>query len=168
MISVTLRGDKALLVTGISFFGGCLGLFWLLFLLLPGAEKPWGIWLLAGLISLGMVFLIGLLIALLVGCYCEISENAICNVAFGKRRLILKKEILLIADIPLGKGDRFYVVYPKGYDESELRAHTHISIGEVERTKMIQRDKRLLIIRKTKKTTQAFQRFGYASMITLK
>lgn len=167
-MSVTLRGDKALLVTGISLFGGCLSLFWLLFLLLPGAEMPWYIWLIAGFISFVAVSLVAVFVALLVGCYCEVSENSICQVAFGKKHLILREEILLIADIPLGKGDRFYVVYPKGYDENELRAHFSIFAGDVERTKAIQRDKRLLTIRKTKETAHILQRFGYASRITIK
>lgn len=161
-MSVTLRGSKALLVTGISLFGGCLSFFWLLFLLLPGAEKPWQIWLIAGLLSITMVSLIVLFIALLAGSYCVVSENSVCGIFFGKRREILKEDVLAIIETPLGKGDRFYVVYPKGYDENELRRHSSVFISNVKRARVIQRDKRLLIIRKTKEATQAFQRFGYA------
>ena len=83
-----------------------------------------------------------------------------------KRREIRKRDIFAIVDITLGK-NQCYVVYPKGYDSDKLAKHTSKYVGIVERAKLIQRDKRLLIFTKTKRMSELFDRFGYTVTIVV-
>lgn len=167
LVIMSIREDKAFLLTGIFFFLGCLSLYWLLFSFLMSAEKPLWFWLVSSAVSVLSAGLTALFIVLLVGRKTIVTEQSISKVAFGKMREIPRKDISRIADIPLGKGDRFYVVYPKGYDETLVEKHISPCADSIERTKAIQKDLRLLVIRKTKKTTEILSKFGYTTMAVL-
>lgn len=165
MVSVTYRDDKAFIIAGISVMGGILACFWLLFLLTKNESMPWFMWIVAAGVSGIAASLLGVFIALLVGMKTIVSERSIAKVIFRKRKEIQKEDISLIAEEALGKGDRFYVVYPKGYDQELFARHKSPYTDILERTKMIQKDRRLLVLTKTKRMSEILNQFGYTVSI---
>lgn len=166
MVSVTYRDGKGILIVGISLMGGVSALMWFLFCLVKNETMPLWFWFIPTAVTVGALSLAGIFAAFLIGLKAIVSEDSLTKIEFRKRREIRKRDILAIVDITLGK-DRYYVVYPKGYDSDKLAKHTSKYVGIVERTKLIQRDKRLLIFTKTKRMSELFDRFGYTVTIVV-
>lgn len=160
MKSIVYRDGKALPITGIAITGGCLSFWWLLFFLSVNETMPWWFWLIASFVSVIALSLIGFFLALLIGEKAIVSERSLIRIFLAKKKEILKTDILLIADICLCK-DRFLVVYPKGYDLEILSKHKSVFTEMVEKTKMIQKDDKLILFRKTRKMAELLEKFGY-------
>ena len=103
----------------------------------------------------------------LATCKAIVSDRSLIRSSLKGKREILKEDILLIADISIGKGDRHYVVYPQSFGRAEVEKHFSVYLSMGERTALIQRDKRLLVFLKTKRFTELLTTFGYDSKITI-
>ncbi len=161
MKSVVYRDGKAPLIVGISFTATMLVLLWTLVSIVRSESIPPWVWALVATIGGLLLFPMGVFVAMLIGEKSIVSERSLTKVVFKRKRELLKENILLIAEERLGKGEWFYVVYPKGYEPELFDKHKSFSTSILERTKMVQRDKRLLVFSKTKRMSEILNRFGY-------
>ena len=164
--SVTYRDEKAIFISVIVLCGVCLVMLWAIaFTQFNGPG--WPMWIIAAAISVPGVGLITFFTVELATHKAIVSDRSLIRSSLKGKREILKEDILLIADISIGKGDRHYVVYPQSFGRAEVEKHFSVYLSMGERTAFIQRDKRLLVFLKTKRLTELLTTFGYDSKITV-
>lgn len=169
MVSVVYRDGKAKIIAGIVLFGVGLFLLWLVPIIFLTTDEtiPMWFWMIIFVLTGLNIAINCILAAMLIGAKAIISDYSLAMVFFRKKREILKKNILFIADMPLGQGDRFYVVYPIGYEQQLIDKHLSVYTNTHERDIFIQKDKRLLVFTKTKRMSELLSKFGYASLIKM-
>lgn len=160
MKNVVYRDDAAGLITGICLSLGDLLALWLVFIIAKNESMPGWVWFIPIILSVISVALTTVFLTLLIGVKAVVSEHSLARIKFGKKTEIAKDRILEIDDVFLGR-TRVYVVYPAGYDREKLLKQQSLYIDLVERARMIQGDKDLLVFAGTTKTAELLKKFGY-------
>ena len=160
MKNVVYRDNAAGLITGICLSLGGLLALWLVFIIAKNESMPGWVWLIPIILSVVSLVLVVVFLALLIGVKAVISEHSLARIGFGRKTEIAKDGILEVDDVFLGR-TRGYVVYPAGYDRWKLLKQQSPYIDLVERARMIQGDKDLLVFAGTTKTGELLKKFGY-------
>lgn len=92
--------------------------------------------------------------------YC-ISDSSISRTYHGKKYEIQRDDIILIADVYMGK-ERDFVIYPKGISSDIIDKQLSIYETPIGRSKLICSDNRIIFFAKTKKTEKYLKDFGYS------
>lgn len=160
MKNVVYRDNAAGLITGVCLSLGGLLALWLAFIIAKNESMPGWVWFIPIILSVVSVALTTVFLTLLIGVKAAVSERSLARIKFGKKTEIAKDRILEIDDVFLGRA-RVYVVYPAGYDREKLLKQQSSYIDLVERARMIQGDKDLLVFAGTTKTAELLKKFGY-------
>ena len=166
MKKVVYRDEGAACLVGAAFMASLCALVWLLFLAVKNENAPEWVWLIPISISAGLFSLAVLFLFYLVGVKAVITDDYLVRMRFGRKTEIKKGDILAIVDMSMTRG-RFYVVYPKGYDAEAMAKQCSVYTDVVARTMAIQRDRRLLVFAKNKKTSELLNKFGYRVTMTV-
>ena len=160
MKNVVYRDNAAELITGICLSLGDLLALWLVFIIAKNESMPGWVWFIPIIMSVVSVALTTVFLTFLIGVKAVVSERSLARIKFGKKTEIAKDGILEIDDVFLGS-TRAYVVYPVGYDREKLLKQQSPYIDLVERARMVQGDKDLLVLAGTTKTAELLKKFGY-------
>ena len=160
MKNVVYSDNAAGLITGICLSLGDLLALWLVFIIAKNESMPGRVWIIPIILSIVSLVLAAVFLTFLIGVKAVVSEYSLARIKFGKKTEIAKDRILEIDDVFLG-GTRVYVVYPAGYDREKLLKQQSPYIDLVERARMIQVDKDLLVFAGTTKTAELLKKFGY-------
>ena len=160
MKNVVYSDNAAGLITGICLSLGDLLALWLVFIIAKNESMPGRVWIIPIILSIVSLVLAAVFLTFLIGVKAVVSEYSLARIKFGKKTEIAKDRILEIDDVFLGR-TRAYVVYPAGYDREKLLKQQSPYIDLVERARMIQVDKDLLVFAGTTKTAELLKKFGY-------
>lgn len=92
---------------------------------------------------------------------CCISDSSISQTYHGKNYEIQRDDIILIADVYMGK-ERYFVIYPKSISSDIIDKQLSIYETPIGRLKLIRSDNRIIFFAKTKKTEKYLKDFGYS------